>query len=134
MQNMINRYERNLKQLEKAREKSLKQLEAAKEKIQLKEEQKAMRKEKLARKWPSTAKMAMGYIFLSCTVVQIYSMIAMWHFADLSALYCLIGATVGEVGAYCAYAAKSAKENTQGGIVHDMAVKSQEENTKEVQG
>lgn len=75
---------------------------------------------------PSTAKMAMAYIFISCTVVQIYSMVAMWHFGDLSALYSLIGATVGEVGAYCAYAAKSAKENTKGGIVHDMALKSQE--------
>ena len=44
--------------------------------------------------WPSVAKIALGYIFLSCTVVQIYSMAAMWHFADLSALYSLIGATV----------------------------------------
>lgn len=78
------------------------------------------------RKWPSTAKLAMAYIFASCTVVQIYSMAAMWHFADLSALYSLIGATVGEVISYCAYAAKSAKENTKGGIVHDMAMKSQE--------
>lgn len=78
------------------------------------------------KKWPSTAKMAMAYIFASCTVVQIYSMAAMWHFADLSALYSLIGATVGEVISYCAYSAKSAKENTKGGIVHDMAMKSQE--------
>ena len=82
------------------------------------------------RKWPSTAKMAMAYIFVSCTVVQIYSMVAMWHFGDLSALYSLIGATVGEVGAFCAYAAKSAKENSQGGIVHDMAIKAQEKATE----
>lgn len=78
------------------------------------------------KKWPSTAKLAMSYIFASCTVVQIYSMAAMWHFADLSALYSLIGATVGETITFCAYAAKSAKENTEGGIVHDMAMKSQE--------
>lgn len=79
-------------------------------------------------KWPSTAKIALGYIFLSCTVVQIYSMAAMWHFADLSALYSLIGATVGETISYCAYAAKSARENARGGIVHDMAMKAQEGN------
>lgn len=87
-----------------------------------------MEKEKYwpRKKRPSTAKMAMAYIFASCTVVQIYSMAAMWHFADLSALYSLIGATVGEVISYCAYSAKSAKENTRGGIVHDMAMKSQE--------
>lgn len=77
------------------------------------------------RKRPPTAKMAMWYIFISCTAVQTYSMIAMWHFADLSALYSLIGATVGEAISYCAYAAKSARENTKGGIVHDMAMKEQ---------
>ncbi len=79
-------------------------------------------------KWPPTAKIALGYIFLSCTAVQIYSMVAMWHFEDLSALYSLIGATVGETISYCAYAAKSARENARGGIVHDMAMKAQEGN------
>lgn len=74
----------------------------------------------------TTAKTALLYIFISCTAVQIYAMFAMWHFADLSALYSLIGATVGETISYCAYAAKSARENSQGGIVYDMAVKGQE--------
>lgn len=74
------------------------------------------------RKPPSTSKLALAYIFASCTVVQIYSMIAMWHFGDLSALYSLIGATVGEAISYCAYAAKAAKENTEGGITHDLAM------------
>jgi hypothetical protein len=85
-------------------------------------------------KWPPTAKIALGYIFLSCTVVQIYSMAAMWHFADLSALYSLIGATVGETISYCAYAAKSARENMKGGIVHDMAMKDQEGNGEAQEG
>lgn len=77
------------------------------------------------RKLPPTSKLALAYIFISCTAVQIYSMIAMWHFGDLSALYSLIGATVGEAISYCAYAAKSAKENTEGGIVHDLAMMQQ---------
>lgn len=112
----IREHRRKLRQIEKAGEKKL-----------LRDELKKKREEYWPKKkWPSTAKMAMGYIFASCTVVQIYSMAAMWHFADLSALYSLIGATVGEVISYCAYAAKSAKENTKGGIVHDMAMKSQE--------
>lgn len=85
-------------------------------------------------KWPPTAKIALGYIFLSCTVVQIYSMIAMWHFADLSALYSLIGATVGETISYCAYALKSARENIKGGIVHDMAMKNQKGNGEAQEG
>lgn len=112
----IREHRRKLRQIEKAGEKKL-----------LRDELKKKREEYWPKKkWPSTTKMAMGYIFASCTVVQIYSMAAMWHFADLSALYSLIGATVGEVISYCAYAAKSAKENTKGGIVHDMAMKSQE--------
>ena len=91
------------------------------------DEQKRKKEEYWPRpEWPSVAKIALGYIFLSCTVVQIYSMAAMWHFADLSALYSLIGATVGEAISYCAYAAKATKENTEGGIVHDMAMRGPE--------
>lgn len=105
----------------------LRQIERAGEKKLLRDELKRKKEEYWPkRKWPTTAKMGMSYIFISCTVVQIYSMAAMWHFADLSALYSLIGATVGEVISYCAYSAKAAKENTKGGIVHDMAMKSQE--------
>ncbi len=114
------------RELKKHRRK-LREIEAAGERKLLRDE---LKKKKAKywpkKKWPSTAKLAMAYIFASCTAVQIYSMAAMWHFADLSALYSLIGATVGEVISYCAYAAKSAKENTKGGIVHDMAMKSQE--------
>ncbi len=78
---------------------------------------------------PSTAKMALWYIFTSCTIVQIYSMVAMWHFADLTPLVTLIGATVGEAISYCSYSLKSTKENTTGGIVYDMAM--QEANKQE---
>lgn len=107
----------------------LKRLEIRGERKLLEDELKRKKEEYWPRhKWPSTAKIALGYIFLSCTAVQIYSMAAMWHFADLSALYSLIGATVGETISYCAYAAKSARENARGGIVHDMAMKAQEGN------
>lgn len=116
----LREHKRKLRQIEKAGEKKL-----------LRDELKRKRKEYWPqKKWPSTAKLAMAYIFASCTAVQIYSMAAMWHFADLSALYSLIGATVGEVISYCAYAAKSAKENAKGGIVHDMAMKYQEGTTE----
>jgi hypothetical protein len=107
---------------------------AALKKIRAKGERKLRRDElKRARQeyWPpykppTTSKLALAYIFASCTAVQIYSMIAMWHFGDLSALYSLIGATVGEAISYCAYAAKSAKENTVGGITHDLAMLQQQ--------
>lgn len=74
------------------------------------------------RKPPTTSKLALAYIFLCGTVVQVYSMFAMWHFGDLSAMASLIGATVGEAIAYCAYAAKSTRENTTGGITYEMAM------------
>lgn len=74
------------------------------------------------RKWPPTSKLALGYIFASCTAVQLFSMAAMWRFGDLSPLSTLIGATVGEAISYCAYVAKSTKENTAGGIIYDTAM------------
>lgn len=106
----------------------LRKIERAGERKQLKDELRAKRQEYWPpKKWPSTSKMAMAYIFISCTAVQIYSMVAMWHFGDLSALYSLIGATVAEGIAFCSYEAKSARENTKGGIVHDIAMKAQEQ-------
>lgn len=108
-------------------ERKLRRIEIQGERKLLEEELKQKREEYWPkRKPPSASKLALAYIFLSCTAVQLYSMAAMWHFADLSALYSLIGATVGEAISYCAYAAKSTKENTEGGIVYDMAMLNQE--------
>lgn len=113
----------------------MKRIEAMGERKLMAEELKKKKEEYWPKRGlPSTAKLALAYIFISCTVVQIYSMAAMWHFADLSALYSLIGATVGEAISYCAYAAKSAKENTKGGIVHDMAMKGKEAATEPQSG
>ena len=84
--------------------------------------------------WPSQSKLGMWYIFLSCTAVQIYSMAAMWHFADLSPLYALIGATVGEGLTYYAYTAKAKAENTTGGIVYENSLKNNTEPSEEGEG
>lgn len=92
------------------------------------------KKYRLKAKWPSQSKMGMWYIFISCTAVQIYSMAAMWHFADLSPLYALIGATVGEGITYYAYTAKAKAENTTGGIVYENSLKYQEEAPEEGEG
>ena len=105
-------------------ERKLRRIEIQGERKLLEEELKQKREEYWPKKKPPNAsKVALAYIFLSCTAVQLYSMAAMWHFADLSALYSLIGATVGET---IAYAAKATKENTEGGIVHDMAMRGPE--------
>ena len=57
-----------------------------------------------------TSKVAMFFIFLNCSIIEIYSMVAMWYFADLSPLYSLIGAVLGESIAYISYCAKAKKE------------------------
>jgi hypothetical protein len=66
----------------------------------------------------------MWFIFCNCTAIELYSMVAMWHFADLSALYALIGAVVGESITYISYNVKACRENTRGGITYDTAINS----------
>lgn len=116
-------------QKEKRRHRArLRRIQQAGERRQMREELRAARAAyRKPRKPLTTSKLALAYIFGSCTVVQVYSMLAMWHFGDLSALYSLIGATVGEAISYCAYAAKSTKENTTGGITYDMAMLAQQQ-------
>jgi hypothetical protein len=57
-----------------------------------------------------TTKLIIIFIFLNCTVVEGYSMWVMYKLMDLSALYTLITAVVGETIAFAVYAAKSYKE------------------------
>mgnify|MGYP003313974426 FL=1 len=93
----------------------------------MKEEEKAEREKYWPKKKINTSKAALWYMMIMCTIIQVFSLIAMWHFADLSPLTTLIGATVGEVFAYWAYTFKAAKENCQGGITYDMAFSEPEE-------
>ena len=50
---------------------------------------------------------------------------------DFSPIVTLIGAVVGEVIGFAIYAAKSTKENTEGGIVYQNMMNEFELNTKE---
>lgn len=120
---------------ERAFEAELRRIRTKNRKIQRKRALRAeRRKYRLRIKWPTQSKMGMWYIFISCTAVQIYSMAAMWHFADLSPLYALIGATVGEGLTYYAYTAKAKAENTTGGIVYENSLKNQTEPSEEGEG
>ena len=117
---------------ERAFEAELRRIKAKNRKIKRKRALRAeRRKYRLKIKWPTQSKLGMWYIFISCTAVQIYSMAAMWHFADLSPLYALIGATVGEGLTYYAYTAKAKAENTTGGIVYENSLKNQTESPEE---
>lgn len=64
-------------------------------------------------KKPTTTKIIITYILVNCTVIEIYSMVAMWLLNDLSALYSLIAAVVSESISFSVYAAKSYNETKQ---------------------
>jgi hypothetical protein len=55
----------------------------------------------------------MYVILINCFVVEIYSMWAMIKLSDLSALYSLIGAVIGESVTYAIYCAKSFHETKE---------------------
>lgn len=89
-------------------------------------EKKEMRGERRKLITVPTTKLIVAFIFINCTVVEIYSMWVMYKLADLSALYTLITAVVGESVTFITYAVKSTKENTVGGIVYDKAMKNED--------
>lgn len=78
------------------------------------------------RKKPAWGKAMMAVIYGLCIEIVIYAEIVMWMRFDLSALYALIGVPAAMFGVFWAYAQKSAKENTKGGIVYDMNIRQAE--------
>ena len=81
----------------------------------------------------STSKLLIAFLFLNCTLIEIFTgwvtvksfTLAMMTGAiiDFTPLVSLIGAVVGEVIAFAIYALKSTRENTKGGIVYESAMK-----------
>lgn len=65
------------------------------------------------RKKFTTTKFFMYFILINCTIIEIYSMVTMYLLQDLSALYSLIGAVVGEGISYAIYCAKSFNESKE---------------------
>lgn len=99
-------------------------------KQKLREEKREMRKPK---KLPTT-KLLIGFLFINCTLVELFTG---WATAqslkisyttgnpmDFSPLVTLIGAVVTEVMGFAVYAVKATKENTANGITYMMAQQS----------
>lgn len=101
----------------------MKEIQRQGELKQMKQEERELKRSFRKKKKLSTSKAGLWYMMIMCTIIQIYSMLAMWHFMDLSPLTALIGATVGEVFAYWVYSLKAGKENCEGGITYEMALK-----------
>lgn len=119
--------ERDLLLAEKrwAREKSLKERE-----YQLKKDKRdfhAKHSKKL-----STSKILILFLFINCTLIEIFTGFVTLKSLDLATmtmlvpdftpLITLIGAVVSEVIGFAIYAIKSAKENTMGGIIYETTM------------
>ena len=81
---------------------------------------------KIAKQGLTTTKRLMLFLFISCTIIQIFTLVVTAYsiiqgIYDFTALQMLITAVVGEVVAFAVYSIKSLKENTKGGIVYESA-------------
>ena len=71
----------------------------------------------------SFSKVAFIFMIANCSVIELYALITMFIFADLSPLSTLIAAVVGECVTFLGYEIKSVKENISGGIVYESTMK-----------
>ena len=98
----------------------LKMINRSKERKQkLKEEE---RKYKAKLKPPSTSKLILIGAVLLCLEIVIFCEYTMIALGDTSAMYVLIGIPATLIPIIWGYYSKSKAENTQGGIVYDMAM------------
>jgi hypothetical protein len=99
-------------------------------KYKLRQEKKEFKKQFLPK--ISTSKLLILFLFINCTIIELFTGFVTLKSLDLTALtmttpdftplVALIGAVVSEVVGYAVYAIKSAKENTAGGIVYETAM------------
>lgn len=115
--------EKRQKDIKKKKEKWEKEKQILLEQQQLKnEKEQILKKDKI-----STSKIIMLFLFINCTIIELFTMgitildlniAKTTGMVDFSPIVTLITAVVGEVISFAIYAAKSTKENTQGGIVY----------------
>ena len=106
-------YEQKLQQAELHAEKQKQKLEI----------QKIKHKNDKQKKPLSYSKLALIFILTNCTIIEIYAMVVMFMFRDLSALIALITAVVTESISLCAYFAKASVENRANGITYETAMR-----------
>lgn len=70
----------------------------------------------------SFSKVAVIFIFINCFIIELYSMVVMVLFHDLTSLGSLVMAVLGQCVSLMGYFIKSTKENTSQGIVYETAM------------
>ena len=89
---------------------------------------------KAQRKKLTTTKFLMLFLFVSCSIIEIFTMYAiiksmnMGLGVDFTPLTMLITSVVAQVIGFSIYSLKSMKENTEGGIVYETALFEQKNN------
>lgn len=92
------------------------------------EKQQIKNKYKEQKRKLSMTKFLMYFLFISCSVVQLFTIyitikiINIGFEIDLTPLTMLITAVVAQVVGFAIYALKSTKENTKGGIIYQTAL------------
>ena len=70
----------------------------------------------------SFSKAAFIFMMANCVVIEIYALVVMAIYGDLSSLSTLIAAVIGECVSLLGYLIKSKHENTSGGIVYETTM------------
>lgn len=88
----------------------------------------------------STSKKIMLFLLINCTLIEIFTgyitlidleLARTTGMVDFTPIVTLISAVVGEVIGFAIYSAKSAKQNTQGGIVYQSMMNEYNERMEE---
>jgi hypothetical protein len=98
------------KKYDKKREKAIKKAKKKKEKQEIKDimtDYGPAKPEKRAIDLSTTTKQIMAFIVINCTVVELYAMVVMYKFQDLTTLDALVSAVVAETVSFMAYCLKS---------------------------
>ena len=96
-------------------------------------------KTKKEKKKPSWSKVLLLLLFINFFIIEFFiGWVTVQSFSlafdlgispDFSPLLALIGAVISETISYGIYCAKSKAENTKGGVVYDLAIKDQDDET-----
>lgn len=108
-----------------------------KREIKLAKDKEKVQKLKNDKRQLTTTKLLLLFLFLNFTLIEIFTgwvtiqSIQLAYYSEYSSpdytpLVTLIGAVVGEVMSFATYALKSMKENSQGGIVYETALREPE--------
>lgn len=105
-------------------EAKLKRIEQKNKQIEMRRELKAKKLSRFPKmKKPSTSKLVLLAVLLLNFQIVVFVERAMLQWGDFSAAYALIGIPATLIPIVWGYYSKSKAENTQGGIVYDMAMK-----------